>query len=313
MSRSNKLIWLALLGITGLTFVLDLTLGERAHGSAVLSLEDTMYDATGRTPILVPLEMDDDEVLDLGSGGKEALRDFWKHYVLELTNRLSDAIREDLNELYREIRDETIVMVTATWAYPDGYELTVETVDGKTFSFSRKIPLIQPREDRRRFLIPRVSFAMVFRNRKILSAFEHGLASPAWHQTPSMRRTVTVETSIQKDPSAGSVTLTFRDPSGATSQVQAELPLPSSRPGAELTRVKALLDWYSVTALPRYMIALFEDGRFDRALASRDQISRMTFAIRRETDDWEGELIIDLTPVMVIPPPPISQIYFFAF
>lgn len=313
MTRSNKFIWFALLGLTGVTFVLGLSLGEQVHGSAFLSQEGSMYDATGEAPILVPLEMNDDEALALSSGGREALGDFWQHYILELTSRLSGAIREDLDELFSEIRDEPIAMITVTWAYPGSYELTVETVEGKTFPFSREIPLIQPQEDLRRFLIPRVSFAMVFRNQNILSTFEHSLASPAWQEDPDLRREITVETTVEKDPSDGSVLLTFHDPEGETSEVQAKLPLPSSRPGADLTRVQRLLEWFSVTALPRYMINLFGEGRFDRALAGQDRITQMSLTIKNRSQDWEGELIIDLIPVMPIPPPPILQGYFFAF
>lgn len=318
VQQSNRFVWVALIGLTVVTFAIGTFWGaERASSFAFIvegsPIEDSTYDATGKAPVLVPLEMNKDEFLELSPEGREALRDFWQNYILELTSKLAGAIIAGVGDVYSEDPAASITMIVVSWAYPDDYRMIVET-DRKTFQLPpSKVELPQPRTGSRRFLAQRVSFVMTFQGEKILSAFEHSLASPAWHEKPELPKAIYVDTKVEKRVPDGSVILTFTDRDGGTTTIQAKLPLPLSRSGAEPTRVRTLTTWYSY-ALSEYIKSLFKSGGFDKALAGHDRVTRMTLKIKKRSDDWKGELTINLAETgIIIPPPPILQIYFFGF
>lgn len=323
--RGNTLVWVALISITVVTFVVGTFWGaERASSLSFVvessSPEDSTYDATGEAPILVALEMNKDEFLALSPGGREALQDFWQNYILELSSQLIGAISFGLGVVSDEEPAASIRMIIISWTYPKDYQMIVETTR-KTYKLPpREIVLPQPAANSQRFLIQRVSFVMTFisdrRAGKILSAFEHSLASPAWYEKPELRKAIRVDTKVDKRVPDGLVILTFTDLDGGTTTIQAKLPLPASGLGAELTQVMELVGWYSSIALRGYLNSLFKSGGFDKALVGHDRVTRMILKIKRRVDDWKGELVTrsdSFVTVIPIPPPFIGQIYFFGF
>jgi hypothetical protein len=317
MRQCNRVIWAVLLGFSAITFIIGVSLGKGRGASfevseAVLTPEGiSIYDLTKEAPIQVVLEMNEAESLELNTEGQEAVVAFWSEYLQQLTEGLAIATNKELYRMQYDINSVTMLFVS--WSYPNLYQLVIEA-DGQTFSREFELALPQPQESSQHFEIQRLSFGILFRDERILSTFEHSLASPKWYTDPELRKEIHVDKQVVKNPQEGLITVTFTDIDGGTTTIEARMPLPSTRAGARLERAISLLRWYSYVMLNGYIYSLLETGQLEPALSHHDRLSRTILRIKTKRYDWAGDLIINVyVEVPFIPPPPLQLIYFFCF